>query len=177
VVSVVSGLPLRKVSELVSPATHISRAVPLPSTAQRRGPTAIYPSDSSVADLFAAIGTVFEVDSEAELEAISAATATIAFSYEFIEAISFWLSRNGVPESKARGYIARMFFGLTSAAVDVPEKSFRSLANHHATVGGINEQFLKHMTEHSLRETISSGLDAVLQRIRVASRECDARRP
>jgi pyrroline-5-carboxylate reductase len=77
-ISVVSALSLLRVSEFVVPATRITRAVPLPSTAQRIGPTAIYPTDRFVEDLFAATGTVFAVETEGEFDAICAATATIA---------------------------------------------------------------------------------------------------
>jgi pyrroline-5-carboxylate reductase len=78
VISLVSGLSLRLVSELVAPASRVIRAVPLPSTAKRIGPTAIYPTDRIAADLFAAIGTVFPVETEAEFAAMCTATATIA---------------------------------------------------------------------------------------------------
>ena len=43
VISLVSALSLRSLSELVVPAVRIARAVPLPSTAKRLSPTAIYP--------------------------------------------------------------------------------------------------------------------------------------
>ena len=43
VISLVSALSLRSLSELVAPALRIARAVPLPSTAKRLSPTAIYP--------------------------------------------------------------------------------------------------------------------------------------
>jgi len=165
-ISVVSLLSLRMASELVAPASRITRAVPLPSTAKRIGPTAIYPPDPLVGDLFAAIGTVFGVDSEDEFETICAATATIASFYAFVDEIASWMSRNKVPEGKARDYVARMFLGVTSAALDAPQRTFQSLASDHATGGGINEQFLKNMVEHGLLEDVSYGLDAVLQRIR-----------
>ena len=171
VISVVSSLSLKRVSQLVAPATHVTRAVPLPSTATRIGPTAIYPSDPIVDRIFAAIGTVFEVDSEDEFEAICAATATIAASYAFIDGIASWLSRNNVPEPKAREYVSRMFLGLVRTAVDAPEETFQSLSTHHATAGGTNEQFLKHMVEDGLLDSVSRGLDAVLSRIKAASRE------
>jgi len=171
IISVVSALPLRRISELVSPASRIARAVPLPSTATRMGPTAIYPPDPIAYKIFAAVGTVFEVESEDEFEAICAATATIAASYAFLDVIAAWLSRNRVPEPKAREYISRMFLGLTRTAVDAPEETFQSLSNHHATIGGINEQFLKHMAENGFLESASRGLDAVLHRIKAASRD------
>jgi pyrroline-5-carboxylate reductase len=169
IISVVSAMSLRSLSELTVPATRITRATPLPSTARRIGPTAIYPPDPTVVDLFSAIGTTFAVESEDQFEAMCAATATIASAYSLMEEIASWLSRTGVRKGDARDYVARMFWGLTGGAVDAPERAFKSLASEHATVGGINEQFLRHMVEHNLFEGVSRGLDAVLQRIREAS--------
>jgi pyrroline-5-carboxylate reductase len=169
VISVVSALSLRSVSDLVAPATRIARAVPLPSTAKRIGPTAIYPPDQLVQDLFTETGTVFSVETESEFEAMCSATATIASFYAFIDEIASWLSRNNVPERIARDYVARIFWGLLSTTVDAPERTFQSMANAHATAGGINEQFLKHLTERGLLESISGGLDAVMERINAAS--------
>jgi pyrroline-5-carboxylate reductase len=171
VISVVSALPLRSVCDLVVPAAQVTRAVPLPSTAKRLGPTAIYPPDRLVENFFAALGKVFAVETEDEFEAMCAATATIASYFAFNDTVARWLAKNSIPESKARDYVARMVFGLTIGAVDAPERSFQSLASQHATVGGINEQFLKHMLERGLLASVSSGLDAILQRIRSAARE------
>ena len=170
VISVVSSLSVKSVSQLVGPAIGVTRAVPLPSTAKRIGPTAIYPSDPIADKIFAAIGTVFDVESEDEFEAICAATATIAASCALMDGISSWLSRNSIPEPKAREYISRMFLGLVRTVVDAPEETFQSLSDHHATAGGTNEQFLKHMVEEGLLENVSRGLDAVLHRIKTASR-------
>lgn len=169
VISVVSGLSHRRVSELVAPAMRIVRAVPLPSTAKRIGPTSIYPPDPLAQDVFAAVGTVFAVETEAQFDAMCAATATIASVYAFVERIASWLAANGVPEQKARDYVARMFFGAMSAAVDAPERSFQSLASAHATAGGINEQFLEYQIERGLLESVFEGLDVILQRIGASS--------
>ena len=170
VISLVSGLSLQNASQLVAPASRMTRAVPLPSVAKKIGPTAIYPSDAVVNDLFTAIGTVFEVESEDQFEVFCATTATMAFTYTFLDGIASWLSRNNISEEKARDYVARMFYGLAQTAVDAPEQSFESLARQHTTLGGINEQFVKHMVEHGLLANVSGGLDAILKRIRSASR-------
>lgn len=77
-------------------------------------------------------------------------------------------------ESKAREYIARLFLGVTSTAVDTAERGFQSLAANHATPGGINEQFLKHMVERGLLTSISEALDAILRRISAELRRPDA---
>ena len=171
VISVVSALPLRIVRDLVAPATQVTRAVPLPSTAQRLGPTAIYPRDGLVENLFAALGTVYAVETEDEFNAMCAATATIAYFYAFNDALACWLAQNGIPESRARDYIARMVFGLTTGAVDTSESSFQSLASQHATAGGINEQFLKHLADRGVLRSVTEGLDAVMRRITTSSQK------
>jgi len=165
VISLVSALSLRSLSALVAPAARIARAVPLPSTAKRLSPTAVYPRDEVALELFAAIGTVFPVESENEFEAFCAATATIASYFAFNETIASWLERQGVPAPLAREYVARLFFGVTSGAMDAPAHSFKSLAATHATAGGINEQILERLVAQGLMTGVSEALDAVLYRI------------
>lgn len=169
VISLVSALSLRGLYELVAPAVRITRAVPLPSAAKRLSPTAIYPPDPVAFELFAAVGTVFPVERENEFDAICATTATIASYFAFNETIASWLEQQGVPAWQARDYIARLFLGVTTGAVEASASSFQSLAATHATAGGINEQFLKHLVEHGLLTRVSEGLDAVLHRIGVES--------
>jgi len=165
VISLVSGLSLASLSELVAPALRIARAVPLPSTAKRLSPTAIYPPDPAAFELFASVGTVFPVERENEFDAICATTATIASYFAFNETIASWLEQQGIPASQARDYVARLFLGVTTGAVEAPERTFQSLAATHATAGGINEQFLKNLVEHGLLTRVSEALDAVLHRI------------
>jgi pyrroline-5-carboxylate reductase len=165
VISLVSGLSLRRLSEFVAPAARVARAVPLPSTAKRLSPTAIYPADPMAAEIFAAVGAVFPVERESEFDAICATTATIAFYLAFNETIASWLEQQGVPASQARDYIARLFLGVTTGAVEESDRSFQSLAAAHATRGGTNEQFLKYQVEHGFRTRVSEALDAVLHRI------------
>jgi pyrroline-5-carboxylate reductase len=169
VISLVSALSLRSLSELVVPAVRIARAVPLPSAAKRLSPTTIYPPDPMALELFAALGTVFPVRAENEFDAICTTTATIASYYAFNETIASWLEHQGVPAPQARDYIARLFLGVTTGAVEASERSFQSLAATHATAGGINEQFLKHLVEHGLLTSVSEALDEVLHRIGVKS--------
>jgi pyrroline-5-carboxylate reductase len=152
VISLVSALSLGSLSEIVAPAVRIARAVPLPSAAKQLSPTAIYPPDPIAFELFAGVGTVFPLERENEFDATCATTAS-------------WLKRQGVPAPRARDYIARLFLGVTTGAVEAPKRSFQSLAASHATAGGINEQFLKHLVEHGLLTRVSEALDAVLHRI------------
>jgi pyrroline-5-carboxylate reductase len=120
-------------------------------------------------EIFSAVGNVLAVETENEFDAICAATATIATYFAFTETIASWLEQQGVPAAQARDYIARLFLGVTTGAVEASERSFQSLAATHATVGGINEQFLKYLVEHGLLTRVSEALDAVLRRIGLQS--------
>src|SRR5579885_307676 len=95
VISLVSGLSLHNLSQLVAPAVRIARAVPLPSSAIRLSPTAIFPPEPIASEIFAALGTVIPVEQEREFEAICAATATIASYFAFTDAIATWLQHKG----------------------------------------------------------------------------------
>src|SRR6201984_2364259 len=101
VISLVSALSLRSLSELVAPAVRIARAVPLPSAAKQLSPTAIYPPDPVAFELFAAVGTVFPVERENEVDAICATTATLASYFAFNRTIASWLEQQGVPGSRS----------------------------------------------------------------------------
>jgi pyrroline-5-carboxylate reductase len=171
VISIMSTISLRTLSELVAPARRIARAVPLPSAARNRSPTAICPRDTVAVNLFAALGTAFEVDEELEFDALCAATATIASYFAFAQSIATWLERQGIRQAEAREYMARIFFGVAAAALEAPGLSFESLAADYATRGGINEQVLIHLARRGLFDTIAEGLDAVMLRMAEASRQ------
>ncbi len=169
-ISLVSGFSVRRVAGLVAPAGGVTRAVPLPSAAQRRSPTAMYPRDEAAVELFALLGTAFAVDTESEFDALCTATATMAAYFAYAETTASWLGRNGIAPAKAREYVAEMYAGLAGTAVEAPERSFHELAADHATRGGINEQVINYLVEHGVFQTFSEVLDAVMRRVSAASR-------
>jgi pyrroline-5-carboxylate reductase len=170
VISLVSSLSLQRLSELVALAERIARAVPLPSAAHRMSPTGIYPAESFAVEVFAAVGEVFPAENESQFDAICATTATIAFDFALKETLASWLEQHGVPARQAKDYVARLFLGVATGVVETSGRSLESLAASHATAGGINEQFLKHLVNDGLLSRVSEGLDAILQRIAGKSR-------
>jgi pyrroline-5-carboxylate reductase len=151
IISVISGFPMKDLAAVVAPATGITRAVPLPSTAEGAGPTAIYPSTPMVAALFDRIGTAIPVEREDEFEAFCTVTGVIASHLAFADTAASWLTRHGIPEATARMYVATMLRGATNA-------------EEHATPGGINERLLQYLTQQGVFERLSEGLDAILRR-------------
>src|SRR5262249_14739752 len=64
VLSLVATVTLDYLKSKTAPAAKVVRAVPLPSVAQRRGPTAIFPPDADIAALFDALGTAIPLKEE-----------------------------------------------------------------------------------------------------------------
>jgi pyrroline-5-carboxylate reductase len=164
VISLVPGFVVRRVADLVSPAHRISRAIPLPSVAQRRSPIAIHPPGGDAAELFATLGEVFGIEREDHLNACSTSTSIMAAYFSFVGRVASWMSRKGIPEQQAREYVARMFAGMASAGLEDPKRSFEVLAADHATPGGLNEQVLRDLTEHGVFDILTGALDAVHRR-------------
>jgi pyrroline-5-carboxylate reductase len=169
VISLMAITPLEKVGALVAPAAKVTRAIPIPIVADRRGPTAIYPPDPVAAALFNRLGTVIEASSAEQFNAFSAATATMAPFFAFADEIAGWLARHDVPAEAARSYVAAVFQGLANIAMTQKEHSFAALAAEFATRGGINEQVKGHLKERGALTALSDALDAVLQRMKAAA--------
>ncbi|HLK62855.1 MAG TPA: pyrroline-5-carboxylate reductase [Bryobacteraceae bacterium] len=165
VISLVSGLSVKRLAALVSPATTISRAVPLPSTARRRCPTPIYPGDTESAKIFGLLGKAIVVETEGQFDALCTATATMAAYFGYAEGIASWLTDHGIPPCQAQNYITSIFAGLSATAMESPEKSFRAMSAEHATPGGTNEQVMAYLSQHGVFDRLSEALDGVMKRV------------
>jgi len=169
IISLVSGIPIGKLLELVSPAIRVSRAVPLPAVARRRCVTPIYPHDPESQKLFSLLGSAFAVNTEREFDVLCAATAAMATYFAFANGVAGWLTRHGIAEVHAREYMASVLSGLADAAIESPRRSFAELAADHATRGGTNEQLLKYLEAQGGFARLSEGVDGILQRVTAAS--------
>jgi pyrroline-5-carboxylate reductase len=165
VVSLVAAVSRDSIRALVHPAATVACAVPLPTVANRLGPTAIYPPDPVAELLFSRLGVAIPVASEREFQAIFASTAVIASFFTFLDTVRSWLIEHQVQELRARTYVASMFHSLTDFAqrTDVP---LAELVHEFATKGGLNEQFRHGLMRADAFDACSQGLDAILERIR-----------
>jgi pyrroline-5-carboxylate reductase len=163
VVSVMAGVPVQELQQLVAPATDVARTIPLPSVARREGITPVHPPNAAARELFDRLGDAVEVSDVTEFEAFSASTATIAAHFAYLNAIAAWLESRGIDASAARRYVASMFAGLGDATRS--GEPFEHLAREHATSGGINEQFLNELEQGAAFDAVRLGLDHVLERL------------
>lgn len=170
VISVVATFEIDRLRRLVAPAESITRAVPLPSAAQQQSPTAIYPNHTPVLQLFGLVGPAFAVDTEDQLNAIGTASSAVASYFAFADSLASWLIARGLPPMRARDYVSRMLPSLQDEAAHAPELSFRAMAAAHATLGGLNEQMLKHLETEGVFDTINEAMDQLMLRVNLASR-------
>ncbi|MEO5701997.1 MAG: pyrroline-5-carboxylate reductase [Casimicrobiaceae bacterium] len=169
VVSLIATFSQDRIANLVSPATEITCAVPLPLVAFHCGPTAIYPAGGAAASIFERLGMVVEASSEAELQALWASTSVMATYFRLQESLVAWLVANGIDAAAARGYMAMLFDGLgrVPQTTDLP---FGKLAEEFATKGGLNEQCATQLTQAGVFDACREALDGVLARIRTGSK-------
>ena len=163
VVSAMAGVSVPTLLQLIAPATDVARVIPLPSVARRDGITPVHPPNPAAAALFDRLGESVELEDVAAFEAFSASTATIAAHFAYLDTIAGWLEAQQIPASAATRYVAAMFAGLAEATRS--GERFEQLAREHATAGGINEQFLRELTEHGTFEHVGDGLRRILDRL------------
>lgn len=164
VISAVAGVSVARLCELVAPASRPARVIPLPAVASRQGLTAIYPAGHEAQALFDRLGSTIAVADEEALEALSASTATIAAYFAYLATISRWLTAQGIHEADAARYVAASFAPLAET-LRTPPADLMTLAEAHATTGGINEQFCTSLRNAGAFEAIERSLDQVAARL------------
>jgi pyrroline-5-carboxylate reductase len=165
VISFVAGISLDELQRLVHATCRIARAVPLPAVAQGRGSTAICPPDDIARMLFAPLGEAVEVSDEAQFDALSAVTATMASFYAVLDAQASWLVAQGVGAADARAFLSGYCGGLAHDAAH-SDQPFAALVKHSMTPGGLNEQLHTELSRRGAYGYYNDALDGVLRRIR-----------
>jgi pyrroline-5-carboxylate reductase len=164
VISVMAGVSLEEVGRLVAPAPVLARAVPLPAVARRRGLTAVFPGHPRALDLFDPLGGTVVAQDESGLDALSAATATIAAHLAQLVTIRDWVAGRGVAEADATRFVAEVFAGVAEP-LRAPGLDLAAMADEFATPGGLNEQFLAALRGAGVPEVVRRGLDEVAARL------------
>jgi pyrroline-5-carboxylate reductase len=165
VISVMAGVPIDALRPLVAPAEVIVRAIPLPAVARRGGLTAIHPPHGLARALFDPLGGAMPVDDEPTLDALFAATATIAAHLAYLDTISRWLASRGIAQTEATRYVAAVFGSLSGTLLRAQTNDFTVLADEYATPGGLNEQFLSALRRAGTFDVVGPALDDVAHRL------------
>lgn len=164
IVSVVAALSRERLLELVAPACTVVKAIPLPMVAERRGVTALYPSEPEANKLFDVLGSALPVATESQFSAMSTATSVVASLAAFAQTTASWLCAHGLGNSEARSYVTALLAEMVDAA-EHSSQSFAEIAESHATKGGLNEQLRLYLEERNVFGAVSAGLDRVMARV------------
>jgi pyrroline-5-carboxylate reductase len=163
VISAMAGISIDELKQLIAPAADVARCVPLPGVARRAGITPIHPPQPAAKAVFDRLGSAVEVPDIAAYDGFAVATATIAAHFEYLRTIGTWMAARGVGADAADRYVAATFADLATTLGD--RHDFDHLARDHATVGGINELFLRTLTEAGVYDQVRAGMDRVLARL------------
>lgn len=143
----------------------IIRAIPLPSVAQRRCVTPIFPPDPEVAALFDRLGQTLACATMKEFDLFAVASALMGSYFGILHQTQLWLVENGLPEGFARDYMAGLFANLGRVAETSPD-GFAALREGHSTRGGLNEQAYRIFVEEGGAKALAAALDSVLARVK-----------
>lgn len=147
IISLIPTRPLSLIREWVSPASEISRAVPLPSIAKRKGPILYFLPNPSSRAILERLGDLVLVPDEKTLHVLWAMNGMISPGFDLMGAYSQWAIKKGVGKDLARIYTAQFFKILAEMAVDHKGGDLSELSYEAATPGGLNEYAAKHMME------------------------------
>ena len=164
--SVVSVIPFSTYNDLqalISPATSISRATPLPTVTTHICPIPVFKPSEKAMMVLSAIGQPFEVSSEEELHTIWTLTCLISPYYDMLDSLAKWASDNSVDHDLANKYVANMFNTLTNAAYQSDKPNFKELSHHAATPGGLNEKTAKKIQNGGAHDAYVKAAEGILE--------------
>jgi pyrroline-5-carboxylate reductase len=165
IVSLIATFNVERLSSLVAPANEISRAIPLPPIAERRGPLTLFTQSEEIAQLLDGLGRLIRVEDETHLELVSAITSLMGTYFGMMGVVDHWLIEGGFKPEASRALIAELFFNLAQAAESRSEESFTRLSREYSTPGGLNEQAWRELQAVGWADQIQAALDLILDRI------------
>ena len=164
VVSFIPFLKHEELSELVSPAIEISRAIPLPTVEKHNCPIPVFNADLTILKILESLGEPLPVESETELHTLWTLTGLIAPFYDLCETLSNWTQAKGIKPTTANTYIMDLFWSLSAPLKGKEMPGFGALKEEATTPNGMNEQALKIITEEKAHTAYQKASDVLLER-------------
>jgi len=166
IVSLIAATDRQTLSSWIGQSLRLTRAIPLPFVAERKGVTAIYPPDTDVAAFFDALGSTIEASTEEEYQLLGVASALMGTFFGILDVSSRWLEARGMPYEQAKTYLAPLFASLADTAARPGAPSFDILRSEFSTKGGLNEQVFVDFAAKGGAMALTEALDGVLARVR-----------
>ncbi|MCI1749714.1 MAG: NAD(P)-binding domain-containing protein [Acidipropionibacterium sp.] len=164
VISVLAGVSIAELRQVLHTDLPICRAIPLPPVARRGAVTVITPGCPIAASFFDLLGGSLLVAGEPELAVISTLTGCFTGLLEYIRVASDWAEDQGIPRQQIEEYLRDAVAGLGPALRD-REMSMDRLIVAHETPGGLNEQLRTEFFDTDTRAALRRSLDGLLSRV------------
>ena len=164
IVSLIAMLPAEKIAEWIGHPVDVTRAIPLPSVANRSGVTVIYPASDRLTQLFGALGAVVNATSIEEVNGYSAAGSLMATYFGCLETAAQWMVDHGAEYGRARTYLSQVFFGLAQTAIK-SHATFETLVGAHSAPQGLNEQAYRVFAGSGGTDALVAAMESVAARI------------
>ncbi len=139
VLSVMAGIGLAAIGELVSPATAAVAMMPGHANALGVGPSVLHPDMPAARELLRHLGPVHAYGSDAEFAAASVLGAFSGMSLLLMKQAIDWFAANGLGAADARKLVAEVVGGNATVLRDSP-LALNDIIAGVATPGGITEQ-------------------------------------
>jgi pyrroline-5-carboxylate reductase len=166
VVSVIAATGRATLEAWIDAPVVITQAIPLPFVADRAGVTAIFPPNADVAAIFKALGSAVECETREEYDLLAAASSLMGTYFGILDRTTGWLAGQGMPEDKARAYLAPLFLSLAQTAVKHGGMPLAGLRQEFSTKGGLNEQVFEDFDQTGGTRALTVALDRIMLRIR-----------
>jgi pyrroline-5-carboxylate reductase len=160
IVSLIAMLPAEKIAEWIRHPVDVTRAIPLPSVANRFGVTVVYPACDRITQLFGALGTVVNATSIEEFNSYGAAGSLMATYFGCLETAVQWMVDHGAEYGRARTYVAQVFLGLAQTTIK-SDATFEALVGAHSTPQGLNEQAYRVFAQSGGTDALVAAMDSV----------------
>lgn len=133
--SVMAGVRLETVRQLVPGAGHVHLMMPLSYLAAVRGPIPLHPAAPHLAELLGAAGDVVALADEKAYDACLIAGCASTWIYDLADVLAEELVRHGLDPDAARALALGGIAGPAGEALSRPEDSLRALSASIATEG------------------------------------------
>jgi len=171
VCSLIATLTAETLQDWIGSPARIFRSIPLPSVAERRGVTALFPHDDLGQKVFSQLGTVVSARTIDEFDALATASAMMGTYFGILDTVAEWLATNGIERENAQNYLNGVFLGLARTSTESGAKNFETLRVDHSTPGGLNEQMFDVFASSGGTDALNKALDGVVHRVRDARKE------
>ncbi len=169
IISLVSGTKLSILAPLLSPATKIHRAVPMPPVEIGKGPIPVCPPDPLVEAFFQNIGQVIPLNDEAHFRTFAAGSAVMATFFRWVAENAAWMAAQGVPDDQAALYSASLTEALANLTLAANPQQLQALSQECLTAGGLNEQVLRELEKQDWFAAMNTALDGIMRRLENSS--------